>query len=98
MIIFENSVPVEIDDDDPRAVAILQLRALAFSQADAQKAEDVRQDRNSRLQETDKWVIKSVETGIPLTESQLTYRQSLRDLPAQEGFPNSVVWPPKPEV
>lgn len=26
-----------------------------------------------------------------------TYRQALRDIPQQEGFPESVVWPTKPE-
>lgn len=26
-----------------------------------------------------------------------TYRQALRDLPSQEGFPYSVIWPIKPE-
>ncbi len=26
-----------------------------------------------------------------------TYRQALRDLPTQSGFPNQVVWPTKPE-
>ena len=25
-----------------------------------------------------------------------TYRQALRDVPEQEGFPNTVVWPVKP--
>ena len=26
-----------------------------------------------------------------------TYRQALRDLPAQSGFPTNVTWPTKPE-
>jgi hypothetical protein len=26
-----------------------------------------------------------------------TYRQALRDVPSQSGFPNQVVWPTKPE-
>jgi len=25
-----------------------------------------------------------------------TYRQALRDLPAQEGFPDTITWPNKP--
>jgi hypothetical protein len=36
-----------------------------------------------------------------LTEEQATawaaYRQALRDVPQQTGFPNSVTWPNKPE-
>tara|TARA_R100000544_G_C2162439_1_gene28303 strand:- start:42 stop:317 length:276 start_codon:yes stop_codon:yes gene_type:complete len=31
-----------------------------------------------------------------ITDAWRTYRQSLRDLPAQSGFPNSITWPTKP--
>jgi hypothetical protein len=34
-------------------------------------------------------------TNIPLEWD--TYRQALRDLPAQTGFPNDIGWPVKPE-
>ena len=27
-----------------------------------------------------------------------TYRQALRDIPSQAGFPNEVTWPTEPEV
>jgi len=27
-----------------------------------------------------------------------TYRQALRDVPAQAGFPENIVWPTRPEV
>jgi len=32
-----------------------------------------------------------------MTPEWATYRQALRDITAQEGFPYEVVWPPKPE-
>ena len=32
-----------------------------------------------------------------ITDAWRTYRQSLRDVPAQEGFPTNVTWPDKPE-
>lgn len=31
-----------------------------------------------------------------ITDAWRTYRQSLRDLPAQSGFPNSITWPTEP--
>ena len=31
-----------------------------------------------------------------ITDSWRTYRQALRDIPAQAGFPNSVTWPTEP--
>ena len=31
-----------------------------------------------------------------ITDEWRTYRQSLRDVPAQDGFPNSVTWPTEP--
>ena len=38
----------------------------------------------------------------PISEEALaalkTYRQALRDVPEQTGFPNTIEWPSKPEV
>lgn len=31
-----------------------------------------------------------------ITDEWRTYRQALRDLPAAEGFPNTITWPTKP--
>jgi hypothetical protein len=31
-----------------------------------------------------------------ITDEWRTYRQALRDLPAQDGFPTNVTWPEKP--
>jgi hypothetical protein len=32
-----------------------------------------------------------------ITDEWRTYRQALRDLPAQDGFPTNITWPTKPE-
>ena len=40
------------------------------------------------------WVsIKAFDTGSVLDTEWAAYRQALRDVPAQEGFPHTVVWP-----
>jgi hypothetical protein len=57
------------------------------------QAEDaVRNQRNRLLSETD-WMALSDNTLSPAWAS---YRQALRDITAQEGFPYSVTWPTKP--
>jgi hypothetical protein len=57
------------------------------------QAEDaVRNQRNRLLQETG-WMALSDNTISPAWAS---YRQALRDITAQEGFPYSVTWPTKP--
>lgn len=55
-------------------------------------AENIREQRNELLAETD-WTQLS-DSSVASTWT--TYRQSLRDLPSQEGFPYTVTWPTKP--
>ncbi len=43
--------------------------------------------------ETD-WMASS---DVTMSSDMTTYRQALRDVPAQGGFPFSVTWPTKPE-
>jgi hypothetical protein len=52
----------------------------------------VRNHRDQLLQATD-WQALSDNT---MSEAMTTYRQALRDVPDQYGFPFSVVWPTKP--
>ena len=53
----------------------------------------IRSKRDRLLSDTD-WMAMSDNTMTPAWAS---YRQALRDVTAQEGFPFSVVWPAKPE-
>jgi len=53
----------------------------------------VRAERNGLLAATDWWVLPD---RTP-TQAQLDYRSALRDLPQQDGFPDNVTWPEKPE-
>jgi hypothetical protein len=55
-------------------------------------AENIREQRNELLAETD-WTQLS-DSGVASTWTE--YRQALRDLPSQEGFPYTVTWPTKP--
>jgi hypothetical protein len=53
---------------------------------------NVRAKRDSLLQETD-WMALS---DVTMSAAMTTYRQALRDITDQEGFPYSVTWPTKP--
>jgi hypothetical protein len=62
-----------------------------------EKEIDIRKERDKLLQETDWIVIKAKETGTNLSAGFKAYRQALRDITLQEGFPHNVIWPTKPE-
>ena len=55
----------------------------------------LRQERDRRLAETD-WMAGS---DVTMSSAWTTYRQALRDVPAQEGVTglDNVTWPTKPE-
>ena len=61
----------------------LETRGYGYSQ---RRCEDV------VLKESD-WVSAS---DITMSDEWRTYRQALRDVPSQEGFPNDITWPTKP--
>jgi len=57
------------------------------------QAAAVRADRNARLAATDWTQIADSTADKPAWS---TYRQALRDVPSQAGFPQSVTWPQEP--
>lgn len=62
------------------------------------KATLIRSSRNTLLDNTDKYMA----IDYPITEECRAafreYRQALRDIPEQEGFPDNVIWPVMPEI
>ena len=58
-------------------------------------ARHAREDRDARLLQCDYVVVRAQELGEPLDPAWATYRQALRDVPSQAGFPNDIVWPSK---
>jgi len=53
---------------------------------------DLKLERNRLLAETDWWAM----SDRTMTQAEIDYRQALRDVPAQAGFPDNVTWPTKP--
>ena len=62
------------------------------AELDATAAAFVRKDRDERLAKTD-WLALSDTT---MSSEWATYRQALRDVTGQAGFPNTITWPTEP--
>lgn len=60
---------------------------------DTQQATAVRQQRDQLLKDSDWTQVKDVSVN---QEQWATYRQALRDITAQEGFPFNLIWPTQP--
>ena len=91
-------VPLNIDEISELEKMQLEAEANAFND----RAALIREKRTSLLSDCD-WIVmksfeqsqvESVEMKIPL--AWLEYRQSLRDITDQAGFPHEVIWPTKP--
>jgi len=68
-------------------------QAAWIANSDTRKAAEVRSERNAKLAATD-WT-QVADTTADKT-AWATYRQALRNVPTQAGFPNTVVWPEAP--
>lgn len=62
----------------------------------AATAAAARAKRDQLLADSDWVVIKALENSQGLDFDWAAYRQALRDIPQQAGFPETVVWPVKP--
>ena len=57
-------------------------------------ADIARNTRNTLLKESDWVMLPDVPQGIK--DLWVSYRQALRDITDQAGFPTEIVWPDKP--
>jgi hypothetical protein len=64
---------------------------------DAEAATAARAERDKLIASCDWMAIKAFEGGTTVSTEWATYRQALRDVSAQAGFPNDITWPEKPE-
>lgn len=82
--------PIFTDNEEQTAA---EQEAAYKARRDAEQGENVRRSRNQMLSETD-WT--QLEDSPVNKTVWATYRQALRDVPTQEGFPWTVQWPEKP--
>jgi len=63
---------------------------------DDEQAKSVRASRDDKLKESDWVVIKNLELNANIPGAWEVYRQALRDIPTQTGFPWTITWPEQP--
>ena len=86
--------PVFIDSTvDGVTTTAAEAEAAYKATKDAEQAKNVRRSRNDLLTECDWTQIVDSTADKP---AWATYRQALRDVTAQEGFPWNVTWPQQP--
>jgi hypothetical protein len=93
----------EIDSKTHRIIKDVRLlngewtQVWQISEIDQKQAEsNVRAYRDNLLAMTDWVVIRAYGNGVPAPDDLLQYRQALRDITTQEGFPYSITWLTKP--
>ena len=59
---------------------------------------DVRLERNKLLSNTDHLIQSDYPISDEKKQEIKVYRQALRDIPQQDGFPENIVWPDKPTI
>ena len=83
---------IEVDTEDDVFGKIYDAQTSTFSDA-GMTATEARQKRDGLLLDTDWWA----GSDHVMTQAQIDYRQALRDITDQSGFPANVTWPTKPE-
>ena len=92
MIKNVNGVEVEMTAEEI-AEREKQRAEVAIKEAEIEAVRQ-RMERNILLAETD---YAALPDTPEMSDAMTAYRQALRDVAAQEGFPTNITWPEKPE-
>ena len=89
--------PVFTDTTDEGVTTTAAEHETAYKASkDTEQAKSVRQSRDDKLKECDWIVIKNLEVNANIPGAWEVYRQALRDIPSQAGFPWTITWPTQP--
>jgi hypothetical protein len=91
-----DGIPALIDGSWTQVWDVTAATSEEIEKRTEDKARAVRSERDYLLQQTDWIVIKSYERNENIPAAWEVYRQALRDITLQEGFPFEVTWPEKP--
>jgi len=90
----ENDTVTYIDSSEwPSQLTWSAVKTKWDAKIAAQPLADLRGERNDKLAETD-WLANS---DVTMSDAWKTYRQELRDLPANTSNPENPTWPTNPE-
>ena len=87
-----NGSAIESDDTSTWGVTWTQVSAKKDELVAAEPMRLLRAERDRKLADTDWWAT----SDRTMTDAQTTYRQALRDVPANYSSLDDVVWPTKP--
>jgi hypothetical protein len=85
-----------VDEDGVTVTKASQEQAYT-ARKDAEAATAARAERDKLIASCDWMAIKAFEGGTTVSTEWATYRQALRDVTDQAGFPNEITWPTQPE-
>jgi len=94
--IAQNSQPHLEDGQWFRGWTVTDKTADEISDYDAFMGDRMRTRRNELLEKSDWTQVPDSPLSDADKAAWATYRQSLRDISSQEGFPNSITWPTSP--
>lgn len=90
-----------VTDEDKRRHVVFSNRTPLASEirepTQAEMEEQVRDERDQLLQESDWTQLPDAPLTVATVALWAIYRQALRDITLQIGFPFLVIWPTKPE-
>lgn len=91
---------VAVNDKDGNKIAttVEKIPEPTPEELKARKAAEVRAQRDYLLNKTDYLVSGDYPISAEDLAKVKAYRQALRDIPEQEGFPETVEWPTEPKV
>ena len=97
--IEQDAQPVMEDGKWVIGWSVVDKTAEEIQQHDDNASQSVRSQRDSLLVDSDWRVIKAQETGTPMSQAWVDYRQALRDITDHANFPwlDDADWPVKPE-
>tara|TARA_B100000900_G_C20549106_1_gene703935 strand:+ start:888 stop:1346 length:459 start_codon:yes stop_codon:yes gene_type:complete len=90
--VVEASEPVLVDGTWTITKTVEDLAGAEAEDALVRLSSQRRSSRDERLSQTDHYGL----SDVTMSAEMATYRQALRDVPQQEGFPQNVTWPIKP--
>ena len=88
----ERDMFTEYTDDNGDVQTVAAQKTAYDTLINNDLANSARSKRDGLLKETDHYGL----SDVTMSDAMKTYRQALRDVPAQSGFPNSITWPEKP--
>jgi hypothetical protein len=93
-VAYRNGVEL-IDGKWYTKYSVSDMTAEAKTALDASQAKSMRNQRDRLIAETDWTQGKDIADSV--SAKYTTYRQALRNVPTQSGFPWTIQWPTKPE-